>query len=343
MMSEGDDSPTQRLLTCVTSSWMAQALHVAAELGLADHLAGGPRTGAELAALTGTHAPSLHRLLRALCALGVCEETEAGAFALTPLGEGLRRDAPASLRHWILWWGTNLWSAWGNLLYSVRTGRSARTLALGTEGFAHLEGDPAAAAIFNRALQELTRMVASAVVAAYDFAGVGELADVGGGHGEMLATVLVAHPAMRGLVFDRPHAEVGARERLAAAGVGERARFVAGDFFEAVPGGADAYLLKSVIHDWDEEDGVRILGVCRAAMRPGARLLLVEQVMPERMRETSRHQSLARSDLTMLVALAAQERTEGEFRALLARAGFEVTGITQTDTTFAVIEARPVH
>src|SRR5262245_23928286 len=235
----------------LTSSWMAQALHVAAELRIADLLRDGPHTSDELAATSGADPPSLHRLLRALTTIDVCREREDGSFEVTPTGALLGTDVPGSLRAWTIWWGRYLWPVWGQLLYSVKTGKSARALLIGTKGFEHLAGDPEAAAVFNEALGELTRLTAQSIVRAYDFSGLKRIVDVGGGYGELLASILRAHPGASGVLFDLDHAIGEARRRFQEAGLAERCEFVAGDFFRWLPRGGDAYVLKSVIHDWD--------------------------------------------------------------------------------------------
>jgi orsellinic acid C2-O-methyltransferase len=328
-----------RLLECVTSSWKAQALYVAAELRIADLLADGPRTSEDLAAACGAHAPFLHRLLRALTTIEICRERKDGSFEITPMGSLLRADAPDSLRSWTIWWGAHLWQVWGNLLYSVKTGESARKLLTGTDGFGHLERDSEAAAIFNQGLVELTRLAAGDVVRAYDFSGLKSVVDVGGGYGELLIAVLKAYPNISGVLFDLPHAIEGAKPRFAALHLTSRCDFRAGNFFDSVPDGADAYILKSVIHDWDDDKSRLILENCRRAMGRQGRLLLVEQVLPDRLEITATHQSLMRSDLTMLVAHAAKERTEGEFRILLDSSGLRVNQVIPISPTFSVIEA----
>ncbi|MDD5364455.1 MAG: methyltransferase [Gallionellaceae bacterium] len=330
---------SHKLLECITSSWKAQALHAAAELGIADLLADGPKTSDELAAACGAHAPSLYRLLLALTTLDICTEGPDGAFELTPTGEMLRSDAPDSLRAWTIWWGEYLWPVWGNLLHSVRTGTSARKLLTGDSGFGHLERDAVAAAIFNQGLVELTRLAAASVIRHYDFSSCQRIVDVGGGYGELLLAILKANPGVCGSLFDLPHAVAGAQRRISEAGLGDRCDVQAGDFFEQVPAGADAYVLKSVIHDWEDENSLRILANCRRAVGGSGRLLLVEQILPDRLSHDARHQSLMRSDLTMLVAHAARERTESEYRRLLDGAGFRVTRVIATDSTFSVIEA----
>ena len=242
---------TERFQSILTGSWKTQALYVAAELRIADLLAAGPRTSADLASSVGAHPHSLHRLLKALSALDICAERDDGSFALTPLGTLLQDESPHSLRAWTMWWGHHLWPVWGNLLYSVRSGQSARKLLFGTDGFGHLQKDPEAAAVFYRVTIELTRLTAEFVMRAYDFSGLKRIADIGGGYGEMLAYVLRANPEAAGTLFDLAIAVEGAAENYKKnhADLDGRCTFVPGDFFESVPPGADAYILKSVIHD----------------------------------------------------------------------------------------------
>jgi hypothetical protein len=320
---------------------MSQAVCVAAELRIADLLGGGCGDVDELAQATDTHGPSLHRLLRALTSLKLCIEREDGSFALSPKGLALRTDAPDSLRSWILWCGKYQWPVWGNLLYSVKTGKSARKLATGTDGFGHLERDPQAAAVFNDAMVELTRVVAGEVVRAYDFAGRQQIVDVGDGHGALLAVVLERQPGARGMIFDLPHAIAGAKAYLAKQGLANRCDFIAGDFFTAVPSGADAYLLKNIIHDWDDEHSALILRNCRRAMSQEGKLLLVERIMPERLEASSSHRAVAWADLTMLLGSGGCQRTEAEFRCLLDSTGFVLTRVIPTSLEYSVLEVVP--
>jgi len=334
----------ERFQSILTGSWKTQVLHVAAELRLADLLAAGPRTSAELAAAVDAHPHAMHRLLRAMSALELCVEQGDGRFALAPLGTLLQEDSPNSLRAWTIWWGHHLWPVWGNLLYSVKTGKSARTLLLGTEGFEHLQRDPEAAAVFYRVTIELTRATAQLVVQAYDFSGLRKIVDVGGGCGEMLAYVLRANPAATGILFDLPQAVAGATEHFQEThrALAQRCTFVSGDFFESVPAGADAYILKSVIHDWNNERGAAILVNVRKAMGEHARLLLIEPVLPERSEAGALQATLSQHDLTMLVALGAQERTEREFTSLLSGAGLRIARIVPAGPVYSIIECRPL-
>jgi hypothetical protein len=335
------DAVLAKLLGIVNSSWMAQATCVAAELGIADLLASGPKTTDELARVSGCHAPSLHRLMRALTSLELCTEHKGGAFELTRLGALLRKDAPNSVRSWTIWWGKYLWPVWANLLYSVRFGTDARRLVVGTEGFDHLEQNAAMAATFHEAMVELTRLVGRDVSRSYDFSGIKQVVDVGGGYGELLAALLKAYPEMRGILFDLPHAVRGAKPHLDRLGVGDRCELIAGSFLELVPSGADAYLLKSVIHDWDDEHSGIILGNCRRAMPPGAKLLLVERLMPMHLEASARGQAMARADLNMLVTHGTRERTEAEFRRLLESQRFSLGRILPISSSLNVIEGIP--
>jgi len=320
---------------------MSQAMGVAAELRITDLLATGPRGLDDLARASGTHAPSLRRLLRALASLELCIECDDGSFALGEMGHFLRADAPDSLRSWILWSCKYQWPVWGNLLHSVKTGESARSHATGTRGFGHLERDPQAAAVFNDAMVEQTRLVASELVRAYPFGEARRIVDVGGGFGALLAAVLNAHSGVHGVLFDLPHAIEGARRHLANVRVAQRCDFVSGDFFESIPVGADVYLLKSIIHDWDDERSVVILANCRRAISENGKLLLIERIMPGRMEGSPRHRALAWSDLAMLVGPGGRERSELEFRALLDGSGFKITRVISTALDYCVIEGSP--
>ena len=332
-----------RLSGIITSSWMSQATYVAAQLRLPDLLADGPKTAEELAGATGTHAPSLYRLLRALTSIEICSERNDKSFELAPMGALLRSATDESLRSWAIFHGGYQWPIWGRLLDSVKTGESARKLLTGADGFDHLERDPTIAAIFNQAMVELTRLVSQEVVQAYDFSEMKRIMDVGGGYGQLLAAILEATPGATGVLFDLPHAMEGARRRLQAMGLVERCEFVTGSFFESVPSSADVYLLKSIIHDWDDDRCQVILKNCRQAMADGARLLLIERIMPERMQSSAVDQAIARSDLNMLVGPGGRERTESEFRTLLSAAGFQLTRIVPAGLISTIIEAIPTQ
>ena len=327
----GPTTAQAQLRSLIAGFMSSQAIHVAARLGLADILWHGvPRDPEELARATATHAPSLHRLLRALAAVGVLEEAEGGRFVLAPLGQPLRSDAPDSLRGFAaLFCGDLHWRAWGAMLHSVRTGEPAVGHVFGVPLFDYLARNPEEAAVFYDGQTALTRLVAGAVAAAFDLSRFAAVADVGGGNGALLAAVLAANPGLRGVLFDLPAGLAGAERVLEAAGVAERCRVVAGDFFDAVPEGADAQFLKSVVHIWDDGRAAAVLANCRRALpAEGGRVLLVERVMPARMEASPAHAQAAMIDLTMLAVPGGRERTEDEFRTLLASAGFRLAGIT---------------
>jgi hypothetical protein len=331
-----------RLLEIVNGSWMTQATRVAAELGVPDLLADGPRSAGDLAAATSTHAPSLYRLLRALVSLDVCRERRDGTFELTAMGTLLRTDAEGSLRFWTIYWGREVWGEWAHLLDSVTTGRSSRELVSGGQAhFDSLRADPARAAVFNSAMAELTRLTGRSIVGDYDFAGMSRIVDVGGGYGALLAAVLSAHPGLDGVLVDLPHAIEKARPYLEKCGVAERCTLVAGDFFAEVPAGADAYLLKDVLHDWDDERSRDILTSCRRAMTGSSKLVVIERLVPEVMEPVPEHQLLARADLHMLVAHAALERTESQFRDLIGATGLTISAVVPLPMGNSLIEAVP--
>jgi orsellinic acid C2-O-methyltransferase len=337
-----DAQRAAELLRLVNGSWITQACYVMVRLGIPDLMASGPRSAEDLATATGAHAPSLARLLNALCSVDLCAQREDGTFELTELSALLRSDHPSSVKAWTLHWGGNSWLAWANLLHSIRTGRSSRELISGTPGFTHLDHNPEAAAIFNQAMVQLTRLAALEVVKAYDFTGK-KVMDVGGGYGELLAQALIAYPTATGVLFDMAHAITTARETFAQRGLAARCQFVEGDFFQRIPSGADVYMLKSVIHDWPDDRAVTILRCCQQAMRADAKLLLVERMMPERLTASAQSESLARSDLHMLVALGAQERTPAQFETLLRAAGLKTLRSIETGGDFQIIEAGRVE
>lgn len=320
-VSATDKEQAQRLLEIINGSWMSRAAHVAAKIGLADFLAGGPKSCAELAKLTECNERALLQFLRGLCAIDICKEREDGAFEITSMGRLLGKNASPSLHSWAAYWGESGWPAWMQLYDTVKTGMGMRERMPGGANFDHLQRDRRGAEIFNSAMLELTRLMAADSARAYDF-GNKSVADIGGGYGELLAAILEAHPTATGLLFDMEHAVADAQRHLTSRGLANRCKFVTGDFFTSVPAGIDVYVLKSVIHDWTDDRAKIILEACRRAMTPQSRLLLLERLMPEKIEPTREHQALARSDLHMLVVLGAHERTEAEFTALLRSAGF---------------------
>ncbi|WP_201494541.1 methyltransferase [Rubrivivax sp. A210] len=335
--------PRLRLARQITACWTTQALHVAVQLDLPDRLVAGPQAAAALAEACTCSADGLRRLLRALCALQVCRERRDGRFELTAAGAALCRQPPdgsASLRGLVLWWGGPLWQLWGELGYSVQTGQSARARQTGAAHYDFLDGRPEAAAVFHDAMQAMTALIADDVAQLPTWAGVRSLVDLGGGNGTLAAAIAAAQPQLQFTVLDRADAEAGALAVLGTPALVGRGQFVCGDFFAPLPPLADRYLLKSILHNWDDAACRRILARCAEAAGPGARLLLVERVSPARLRPGHRDEALARTDLNMLAGLGGRERTLAEFEALLRPAGFEVVGLSPTRHEFSVIEAR---
>jgi orsellinic acid C2-O-methyltransferase len=316
--------PHAQLLDLINASWTTQAIRTACELRVPEALASGAVDLETIAADTRCHAPSLQRLLRALATLGLCEEHDGGRYALSALGELLREDHPHSLHAWALLAGGTIWQRWSELDQSVRSGISHRRRHGGDDGFDDLAHSPAVAAQFYRAMVDITRAVAASVARAIDPAGVQRVVDVGGGSGELLAQVLAAHPILHGVLFDLPQGLDGAPAVLERAGVAARCTRVAGSFFDTIPENGDLYLLKSVLHNWDDARCVQILCRCRAAMAPRGRVLVIERVMADRPGLTAYDRAVARSDLNMLVALSGRERTASEFEALFAQAGLAI-------------------
>lgn len=330
------DEPGEAILMkMMTGFAVSQSVYVAARLGVADHLKDGPRTAEELARATGTDAAALYRVLRLLAGAGVFREEGGRRFGLTPLSEKLL-TGPGSMRSMTLHLieGPS-WRAWGELLHSVRTGETAFAHANGAEVFPFYLAHPESAAPFNEAMTEFSAMVGEAVVRAYDFSDLKVVADIGGGHGQLLSSIMKANPNVSGVLFDQPEVAAGGRAHLEAQGLGGRCRVEGGDFFESVPEGADAYVLKFIIHDWDEERALNILRNVHRAAPEGARLLLVETIVPE-----GGEPSFSKlMDVHMMVMTGGRERTEAEYRDLLARAGFRLTRVVPTESSMSVIEA----
>jgi len=334
--------PPQILLyQMATAHYLSRALHLAATLGIADQLKDGPRHSRDLAKATATHAPSLNRVLRLLATAGVVAEQEDGAFALTPIGECLRTDIPGSANAMVkLFAGTRIQDNWKELEYCVQTGEPAMRKKGIVDHFSDPNRDPDDAANFDAAMADLTRMIAIAVAAAYDFTPFGTLVDVGGGNGALLVGILSANPRLRGVVFDLPSAVERAKRRISESNLGERCQAVGGDFFAEVPTGGDAYILKHVIHDWSDERALTILKNCHRAMGPNGRLLIVEGIYPRRVDQSLQSRGAAANDVNMLVNTGGRQRSEAEFRSLYAAAGFTVTRIVPTQTRVCVIEGR---
>jgi len=330
-----DASPNQQLDRMITGYWISQSIYAATKFGIADHLKDGPKSVEELAEATSTDADALYRLLRALASVGVFAEGESRQFSLTPLAEPLQSDVPGSKRALALMSGDEQFRAWSEIEYSIQTGKIAFEKVFGKPIFDYLGDNPEKARIFDAAMVGIHGRESNAVLDAYDLSEIGVVADIGGGNGSQITMVLEKHTNIKGILFDLPHVVDRAKERLSAAGLLDRCEVVGGNFFESVPAGADAYMMRHIIHDWDDEKSLMILRSCHAAMSAESKLLIVESVIPPG-NEPFGGKLL---DLVMLLIPGGKERTEDEYRALLDMAGFELSRIVPTSTEISVIEA----
>jgi hypothetical protein len=337
-MSGAARPPAQQLADMLAGAWLAQAMAVVAKLGVADLLSTGPRSPAEIAVATATEPAAMYRVLRALAGAGVFAEDEGGRFGLTALAGPLRADAADSIRAYAVMTGECwVWQSVGALEHSLRTGAPAFDHVFGAPLFDYYATHPDAARVSADGLKSVGRGQDAAVSAAYDFGGAGTVVDVGGGQGGLLAEILGRNPQARGVLVDLPHVAAMARQTFEAAGLSARCRAEAGDFFTEVPKAGEIYLLRKVIHDWDDEKAGAILRTCRSAMAEGSRLLVIEMVVPAG--NTPAYAKLL--DLLMLVYAGGRERTEAAYRDLLASAGFSVSRILPTASAVSIIEARP--
>lgn len=328
--------PHAQLIQMGTGGAVANVVHIAAKLGLADKLADGPKSAVELAGPSALHAPSLHRLMRTMASLGLLTEGERLRFSLTKLGEALRSDAPGSARSTLLMTGSSwVGSGFANLLHCLQTGRTGFEKAQGMPFFDYLAQHPEDASVFSEAMVGLHGAEPPAVAAAYDFSMFETVVDIGGASGNMLAVILGRYPEPRGVLFDRPHVVVDAEKLFKANGVAGRVTVEAGDFFLSVPSGGDAYVLSHILHDWNDEQCLTILGRCRKAMKPDGRLLIVEMVLPP---GDAPHPGKI-LDMVMLALIGGQERTETEYASLLHKAGFRLSRVVATQSPVSVVEA----
>ena len=327
--------PPVAMLQLISGFWISRCIYVAAKLGIADLVKNESKTAAELAATTDTDAPSLFRVMRALASVGVFSQDADDRFAITPLSETLRSDIRGSLRAFAMTeLGEEHYPAWGELLHSVRTGEIAFNRAFGMPVWEFFAKHPDNARIFNDAMSGMTAQANEAILSQYDFAGINTLVDIGGGHGGLITSILQHYPGMNGILFDSPQVIEGAKAPVDASGIGDRCRLVGGNFFESVPEGGDAHILKWIIHDWNDEQCVNILRNCYRALPENGKLILVEAVVP-----ASNEPHFSKFiDLNMLVMTGGRERTEEEFRALYKAAGFRLTRVVPTDSPFSVIE-----
>lgn len=337
IMQSTDDTSAAVMLRMAVGGWVSQAIYVAAKLGIADLLQNGPRTSEQLARSTQTHAGALHRVLRALASFEIFSEDDAGRFGLTPLAQQLRSTESGSLCAYAVMLGEpEHWRVWGDLLHSVRTGQPAFDHVFAMSQFQYFAAHPEAGRLFNEGMTSRSRQENAAIIAACEFERFPTVVDIGGGEGSLLAGVLTSTARTRGILFDLPYVVASARMKFAGTQEAQRCAFVEGDFFNAVPPGAHAYILKKVIHNWDDERALSILKSCAAAMSRDARLLLIEPVVPSG-NQPSFNKLL---DLQMLVwTSGGRERTEVEHSALLQMAGLRIDRVVATATPLHVIEA----
>jgi O-methyltransferase domain/Dimerisation domain len=323
------------MLQMIQGFWVSRAIYLAAKLGIPDLLKGGPQSSQDLALASGTHAPSLYRLLRALDSVGVFAEDSEGRFTLTALGATLRSDVPGSLRFFAIEeLGENHYPAWEKVLHSVQTGAIAFDHVYGESKWRYMEQHPEEAMIFDRAMASFSEVVAAAVAAGYDFASSRTVVDLGGGDGSLLAGILRVHSHLRGVVADVPHVVERARRRLEADGLSQRCGTAAMDFFKGVPT-SDTYVLKWILHDWTDEQCATILKNCRNAMTADGRVLIIEAVL-----QPGAATSFGKFvDLNMLVMTGGRERTEAEYRTLLDAGGLKLARVVPTQTEMSIIEA----
>jgi hypothetical protein len=329
------------LIQMISGIWGTQLIYVAAKLGIPDLIAEhGPLDAERLAALTGGHARSIRRVLRALATLGLFAHNEHGRYRLTPLGALLRSDVEGSVRQLAIMFGEPWhWQSWGHLLHSVQTGQPAFHHTFGMGTYEYVTKHPEAAEVYDQAMTGITLQAAPGIARHYDFGSVRTVMDVGGGHGTLLSVILEAHPHLRGMLFDLPHVVAGAHAPLAAAGLAERCDVIAGSVFDPLPRGADAVMAKSFIHSFDDETSVRLLRNFREALPAGGgRVLVVEMVLPD---DATPHFGTL-FDIEMLTQSDdGRDRTEAEFRDLFARAGLRLTRVVATGTPVSVIEGVP--
>lgn len=329
--------PSIALLDFVGDLWSFQIVYALAELGVADQLAGGTHTAAEVARAVGADEDHLYRLMRAATNIDLLEERPGRAFALRPIGEALIQQEGESFRDFIVFMGKVGWRTWGRLTDSIRQGKTAIELEFGKKPFEYLTGDPEVAHLFNRAMTAVSALAGDAFVAAYDTSRLRRIVDVGGGHGRLLASIIAATPDARGVLCDMPSVVAGAPPILAKYNVEARIDVEGGDFFQSVPSGGDLYVMKSVIHDWQDTEAAKILASIRRAATPTSKLALYETVVPG---PNDKHFAKF-LDLEMIVHGGGRERTRDEYAALLTGAGFRMTRVIRTAGPMSIVEALP--
>ena len=324
----GVSTTTAAMFDIIEGFWFSRAVYIAAKLGLADLVAERARTADELAVATQSCAKSLYRILRALASRGIFTEDPSGRFSMTPPAAPLLTTEL----------GEEHYPAWGNLLHTVKTGETAFDYTFRMSPWEFFAHNPENARIFDRAMTNVNGVVNAAVLRAYDFSKIKLIVDVAGGQGSLMAAILKANPSLRGIVLDMPHVTETTKRLIEAEGLSGRCEVLGGDFFESVPAGGDTYIMKWIIHDWNDERSIAILKNCRRAVVPGGKLLLVEAVLPPaNQRAFSKFM-----DLNMLVMTGGRERKESEYNALFEAARFRLTGVISTESEFNLIEGAPV-
>lgn len=327
--------PQIALLQLTTGAWITQAVYVAAKLGIADLLKDGPKSCDELARSSQANPGTLRRVLRLLASMGVFTETSESTFGLTPMADFLRSDNPQSMRAWATMMGSDWhWKIWGELLYGAQTGQPAFDHVHGIRPFEYFSQRPEVAGLFNHAMASISSSEIGAILAAYDFSKVKKIVDVAGGNGSLLRPLLQQNKQASGVLFDLPHVTDTAKEPIEKEGLIGRLDIVGGSFFQTVPTGGDLYLLKHILHDFDDKEALAILQNCRRSMAPGSKLLTIEMIIP-RGNEPSFGKMV---DLEMML-IGGVERTESEYRKLLAEAGFKATTIVPTTSPVSLIES----
>lgn len=328
------ESPRQELFGMISGYKSTQALYVAAKLGLADQLVGGPKKVEEVAKEVGANPKALNRLMRHLVALGIFSQDESRKFRLTPLGELLRTDHPESMRYNAIFAGEENYKAFGEMLHSVRTGETAFNHLYGKGHFDWLADHPDESSIFNKAMAQSLRRLGNPLES-YDYSGKRLIVDVGGGRGDLIGSILRANSSLNGILFDLPQGIEEAQAHMKAKGLAERCEITSGSFFNSVPGGGDVYVLSRILHDWQDDKAATILANCRKAIKEDGTLLIRDSVLSDR------DELGSMQDVTMMIMTGGEERTESEWKSLLHSAGFTLTKVYKKEGQLDLIEAKP--
>ncbi|MBS1600708.1 MAG: methyltransferase [Bacteroidetes bacterium] len=328
--------PPAQMMQLITGFWTSCCIYAAAKLNIADHLKDGSKNAGQLAEATHSHAPSLYRVLRALSSVGVFKENEDRQFELTPLGNTLQTDVPGSMKAMAIAQLGDHFNAWGNLVYSVKTGNISFDNIEGMSVWKYYEMHPDEGVNFMKAMSGLTGAVIMNVLPAYDFSGFKTIVDVGGGNGTLLMAILDRAPEAHGIVFDEEYVVAETKKLIAQKNFSNRCESAAGSFFDFIPGNADAYVMKMVLHDWNDEQCLQILKNCNKAMKPGSKLLVLDSVIPE---GNEPHPGKF-MDINMLAMTGGRERTEKEFSSLFTKAGLKLSRVIPTHSPlFSIVEA----